>query len=126
MPRITAEQLQAMSDEDYKKLTPEQLATVNNVMPTQDYTNPYSPSDHPYPRMLYSLIETPNGGKKLKSARVNDARSEEELRLQGEEWKTSIAAWGIETHPAAPDVVVEEYAIEFAPGEEARVIAAGS
>ena len=128
MRRLTSEVLQAMSDEDYKKLRPEELALVNNTLPTTDYQNPYNPSDHPYPKVLYTLIDTPGGGKRLKSARVNDARAEEELRNANleEQWKPSIAAWGIETHPGAPDVVIEEYAIEFKPGEEARVVAAGS
>ena len=120
--RLTSEVLQQMSDEDYKKLTPEELALVNNTLPT---TNP---ADHPYPKVLYTLIDTPNGGRRLKSARVNDARAEEELRNTNldEQWKPSISAWGVETHPGAPDIVVEEYAIDFAPGEEARVVAAGT
>jgi len=127
MPRLTAEALQGMTDEDYKKLSPDDLARVNNTMPLIDYEHPYTPQDHPYPKTLYSMTPTAEGGKKLRSARVNDARSEKELRESSDaEWKNSVAAWGIETHPGAPDTVVEEYAIEFRPGEEARVVAAGS
>jgi hypothetical protein len=124
MPRLDAEMLANMSDDDYKKLSPEDLARVNQTLPKQDYEKPYRAEEHPFPRVLYSLVDMPGGGQKLRSATVPDARREKELCSEGD-WRRKISDWNIETHPGAPDVVIEEYAVEFKPGEEAKVVAAG-
>lgn len=92
--------LSKMKDEDYKLLTPEQLARYNMTMPVIDYENQYSHQD--YPRAKYRIV-TVDGKRRMQSTVVRDLEAERQL---GPEWVESPTALGVETHPGAPEIAV--------------------
>jgi hypothetical protein len=106
--------LSKLTDAQYKALTPEQLLDYNKQLPEVDYSNPYQPSEHPYPSMRFALVDTPSG-KRLRTARVNN---EAEDKALGEGWEKSLLALGIETAPAAAAVQTEEFEINLPPESE--------
>ncbi len=113
MPKLP--DLSKLPDDEYKKLSPEMLMRYNKSMPETDYENPYSPADHPYPKMKYGRVEE-RGRVVLKSVVVNDAREEDKL---GKGWKDSPAAHGIETCPGAPAIQDGGYELAIPTGEDA-------
>jgi hypothetical protein len=91
-----------MSDEDYKRLTPQDLLMYNRELPEMDYSRQYA--HIPYPKAKYQLRDMPGGGQRLVSIEV--ASAEIEAKLVGD-WRDSPSAWGVVTHPEADPVSLE-------------------
>ena len=93
-----ARDLSRMTDAEKAKLTPRELFRFNSPLPEYDYENPYDPTAHPYPRVLYGLNAA---GDAVVPGTVNTSDEEAELVASGD-WRHSLKEWGIITHPEAP------------------------
>lgn len=87
--------LSQMKDEDYKKLSPEELMKYNRPMPEFNYDKPYSHQEHP--RMMFR--PRTDGTKRLQSMIAEDAKQQAALEKEG--WKKSPADFGVITAPPA-------------------------
>lgn len=99
-----------MKDEDYKLLTPEQLAMYNKELPVLDYTNPYMYK--PFPKAMFHFEQREDGSGTLSSVKVDDERALKKLQQSGD-WRDSPAAWGIETAKGAPEFAVSNSSIDI-------------
>ena len=102
--------LGAMSDADYKLLSPEQLMLYNKDLPQFDYDKPYS--HQAFPKMVYR--PRTDGSRRLQSQVCDDDKKFAKLTKDG--WKESPADFGVITAPAAPQV--SETSLEIAMPEE--------
>jgi hypothetical protein len=121
MPRLP--DLSKMSDDEYKRLSPEQLAQYNKQLPEHDYEHPYNPSEHPFPRHVFAIVEA-NGAKRMRSATVNDDKDYQRMKKAG--WKDNPIDLGVETCPGAPAMQTDDLDIALELPEEAKVVAAGA
>jgi hypothetical protein len=99
---VGLESLSKMSDEEYKRLSPQDLMAYNRQMPETDYSKPYL--HKAYPKAKYQLRELPGGVRRLVSVEV--ASAEAEAKLVGD-WRDNPTAWGIVTHPESDPVARE-------------------
>jgi len=93
--------LSQMKDEDYKKLTPEELMKYNRPMPELNYDKPYSHIE--YPSMMYR--PRPDGARRLQSIVCQDEKARAKLLKEG--WKNTPGEWGIVTAPAAKPHLID-------------------
>ena len=100
-----------MKDEDYKRLSPEELMAYNKSMPTFDYANPYQ--HQAFPKAMYTYVEKEGGGGTLTCVKVKDEKELAKLQKKGGDWRESPADFGIETAVGAPEFAGSDSGIDI-------------